>query len=69
MIASIIYDIYIYDSRCGMSDVAFCTAPPNGGPSCYERRRSIQAEICKQSYFALSEAVGVVELKDCHENK
>ena len=24
----------IYDSRCGMSDVAFCTAPPIGGPSC-----------------------------------
>ena len=25
----------IYDSRCGMSDVAFCTAPPTGGPSCF----------------------------------
>ena len=25
----------IYDSRCGMSDVAFRTAPPIGGPSCY----------------------------------
>ena len=24
----------LYDSRCGMSDVAFCTAPPFGGPSC-----------------------------------
>ena len=24
----------IYYSRCGMSDVAFCTAPPIGGPSC-----------------------------------
>ena len=24
-----------YDSRCGMSAVAFCTAPPFGGPSCY----------------------------------
>ena len=24
----------IYDSRCGMSDVAFRTIPPIGGPSC-----------------------------------
>ena len=24
----------VYDSRCGMSDVAFCTAPPLGGASC-----------------------------------
>ena len=24
----------IYDSRCGISDVAFCIAPPIGGPSC-----------------------------------
>ena len=25
----------IYDTRCGMTDVAFRTAPPIGGPSCY----------------------------------
>ena len=25
-----------YDSRCGMSDVAFHTAPPTGGPSCID---------------------------------
>ena len=24
----------IYDGRCGMTDVAFRTAPPIGGPSC-----------------------------------
>ena len=30
MIASL-----IYDSRRGMSDVAFRTAPPSGGPSCW----------------------------------
>ena len=29
MIASV-----IYDSRCWMSDVAFRTGPPTGGPSC-----------------------------------
>ena len=28
-------DRIIYDSRCGMSDVAFCSAPPIGGPSCF----------------------------------
>ena len=35
--------VIVYDSRCGMSNAAFRTAPPIGGPSCKQFLIKVQA--------------------------
>ena len=40
-------NIIIYDSRCGMSDVAFCTALPIGGISCLDISETTRANNFK----------------------